>query len=50
MKKVDKNKPVKTIPDGIWESSHPVSNKDKSNTLTESTDLQGNGYPKKQGN
>lgn len=48
MKNTDKNKPIPTIPDGVWESRHPVSHKDKPDRTTPSTDLQGNGYPKKQ--
>lgn len=44
----DKNKPVKTIPKGVWESSRPVTDKEKSSSATETTDLQGNGYPKKE--
>lgn len=39
---------IKTIPDGVWESSHdskPADNKDHKNDI--STDLQGNGYPAK---
>lgn len=48
MKNVDKNKPIHTMPKGIWESSRPASNKEKPSTATESTDLQGNGYPKKE--
>ena len=47
MKNVDKNKPIHTMPKGIWESSNPVPNKEKPSAATESTDLQGNGYPKK---
>lgn len=38
----DKNKPIKTIPEGVWESSRPT---DKRNKCSKSTDLQGNGYP-----
>ena len=50
MKITKKKKPIKTIPDGVWESSRPVSDKGKTNTATNSTDIQGNGYPKKQSN
>lgn len=46
MKITDKNKPVKTIPKGVWEGSKPE--KEKSNSASLTTDLQGNGYPKKQ--
>lgn len=43
MKVTDKKKPVKTIPNGVWESSRPSkSEKDKNSA---SVDLQGNGYP-----
>ena len=42
MKVTDKNQPIKTIPKGVWEANRPTENKGKgSNT----TDLQGNGYP-----
>lgn len=49
MKFTDKDKPIKTIPKGVWESSRPDSDKEKSSTATEYTDLQGNGYPQKSG-
>lgn len=42
MKVTDKKKPVNTIPSGVWESSKPVNDKNKTNNTT---DLQGNGYP-----
>lgn len=45
MKKTDKKKPVNTIPQGVWESSKPSQNKNETDSLTASTDLQGNGYP-----
>lgn len=45
MKITDKKKPVKTIPQGVWEGSRPDPHKKKPGTATESTDLQGNGYP-----
>lgn len=48
MKITDKKKPVSTIPQGVWESSRPDPHKEKSGAATESTDLQGNGYPKEQ--
>ena len=48
MKITDKKKPVKTIPQGVWESSRPDPHKEKSGAATESTDLQGNGYPQEQ--
>lgn len=38
----DKNKSIKTIPKGVWESSRPSDKRSKS---SKSTDLQGNGYP-----
>lgn len=41
MKASGKQKSVKTIPKGVWESSRPNDKKGKSIT----TDLQGNGYP-----
>lgn len=49
MKITDKKKPINTIPKGVWEGSRPVSNKEKQSTATETTDLQGNGYPQKHG-
>lgn len=48
MKITDKKKPIHTIPKGVWESSRPASDKDKSSTANKTTDLQGNGYPQKQ--
>ncbi len=45
MKLTDKKKPINTIPKGIWESSDPTHDKDKKQTASPSTDLQGNGYP-----
>lgn len=44
MKMSDKKKPVKTMPEGIWESSRPKADKNNSHS-TPSTDEQGNGYP-----
>lgn len=48
MKISDKNKPVKTIPKGVWESTRPVNDKENPGQTTETTDLQGNGYPTEQ--
>lgn len=47
MKITESNMPVKTIPQGVWESSRPDNNKDKENkkSPTKTNDLQGNGYP-----
>lgn len=45
MKYADKNKPIKTTPDGIWEAT-PNKSKDGEFRGT-TTDLQGNGYPLK---
>jgi len=55
MKAVDSKKPVKTIPDGVWESSHDTARQDNPYTSRKkeqdahfqnaATDLQGNGYP-----
>lgn len=48
MKITDKNKPIKTIPKGVWEAEHPINDKNKTeynSKLNPSTDLQGNGYP-----
>lgn len=48
MKEADKDKPIPTIPKGVWESSRTDQRKRKSkkehlNEIT--TDAQGNGYP-----
>ncbi|MBQ3665337.1 MAG: hypothetical protein II919_04440 [Lachnospiraceae bacterium] len=53
MKITKKKKPVKTIPNGVWEASRPESDNtndashsnQKKGTFSPSTDLQGNGYP-----
>lgn len=47
MKVTDKKKSIQTIPKGVWESTRPVPDKEKSTPASETTDLQGNGYPKK---
>ena len=45
MKKTQKKKPVKTTPKGVWEASRSDSKHDKSSeTSTQTSDLQGNGY------
>lgn len=49
MKITDKKKPINTIPKGVWESSRPDSDKKSERQAAPSTDLQGNGYPDKQG-
>lgn len=48
MKFTEKKKPVKTIPDGVWESSRPNGCKKQrqQSPASATTDLQGNGYPK----
>ena len=46
MKKSEKKEPVNPIPEGVWESTRPVSGSRKSSTA----DLQGNGYPETKGN
>ncbi|MDE6529878.1 MAG: hypothetical protein K2K96_03795 [Lachnospiraceae bacterium] len=43
MKAVEYKKPVSTIPEGVWESSRPKEKNDQQ--CTQTTDLQGNGYP-----
>ena len=48
MKITDKKKSIKTVPKGVWESTRPDSGKNKSDSFTKTTDLQGNGYTKKQ--
>lgn len=45
MKITEKKKPARTMPEGVWESSNPVKEKAKNNPYTNTTDLQGNGYP-----
>lgn len=48
METTNKNVPINTIPDGVWESSPPEEDyKRNKNDLT--TDLQGNGYPLNEG-
>lgn len=48
MKFAEKDKPVRTIPKGVWESSRPKDNsgKEAEQNISPSTDLQGNGYPR----
>ncbi len=48
MKQAESDKPIHTIPKGVWESSSPYkkghkSQKEHLNEIT--TDAQGNGYP-----
>ena len=48
MKATDKDKPIRTAPEGVWEGSIPNkkekrSKKQRLNDIT--TDIQGNGYP-----
>lgn len=48
MKQAESEKPIHTIPKGVWESSYPYKkgNKSKKEHLNEiTTDAQGNGYP-----
>ena len=45
MKLTDKKKPVETIPKGVWESDRPNKKNGNHSPLSETTDLQGNGYP-----
>lgn len=47
MKVTDNNKPINTLPKGVWESSNPIRDKKNKNNngFTSTTDLQGNGYP-----
>lgn len=47
MKKTEKKKPVKSMPQGVWEASRSEhTEKEKNKELSDTTDLQGNGYPK----
>ena len=51
MKSTEKDKPVPSIPKGVWEASHTdehrnVSKEKHLNNI--STDAQGNGYPVRQ--
>ncbi|MCM1495995.1 MAG: hypothetical protein NC089_09395 [Bacteroides sp.] len=49
MKITDKKKPIPTMPKGLWESSVPRKNKETAEEpFTNTTDLQGNGYPANQ--
>ena len=43
MKATEKDKPIHTIPKGVWESSRPDNKKGKNGSPA--VDLQGNGYP-----
>ncbi|MDE6686936.1 MAG: hypothetical protein K2K17_06440 [Lachnospiraceae bacterium] len=45
MKAVEYKKPVSTIPEGVWESSRPEGKDNQGQQCTQTTDLQGNGYP-----
>ncbi len=46
MKKRPKKESVKTTPNGVWESSHTDSKSDNTaKSSSQTTDLQGNGYP-----
>lgn len=48
MKMTEKDKPVKTMPQGVWESSNPAE--EKGRPAPKAADAQGNGYPaEKQG-
>ena len=42
----DRNKSIKTVPQGVWEGSRPKK-EDHSEKASTGTDLQGNGYPVK---
>ena len=45
MKEASRNKTIKTIPSGVWESSRPKKDNNNNNKNQPSTDIQGNGYP-----
>ncbi len=48
MKATDKEKRIRTAPDGAWESGviHAEKNRSKKQHLNDiTTDIQGNGYP-----
>lgn len=48
MKEAEKDKPVRTIPKGVWEASRPDKEENKSEARyvnKQTTDAQGNGYP-----
>lgn len=47
MKATDKDKPISTTPDGIWEAKPPKQSFKNPGSLT--TDLQNNGYPAEPG-
>ena len=49
MKATDKDESIHTIPNGIWEANRPNNGNTDKNKCTVTTDLQGNGYPRKQG-
>ena len=45
MKEASRNKTIKTIPSGVWESSRPKKGNNNNDKNQPSTDIQGNGYP-----
>lgn len=45
MKQADKDKPIHTIPKGVWEASREEISEKPQNSI--SSDIQGNGYPEK---
>ena len=45
MKQACKDKPIPTIPEGVWEADRPEQKKSSQNSPQ--TDLQGNGYPQR---
>ncbi len=45
MKAAEYKKPISTIPEGVWESSRPNGKAEQDQQCTQTTDLQGNGYP-----
>lgn len=48
MKVAEKDKPVRTVPNGVWEASRSGKEESKSGTQyvnEQTTDVQGNGYP-----
>lgn len=52
MKESRQERPVRTIPDGVWEASRPEKKENRSGSGSEkdpAVDAQGNGYPERTG-
>jgi len=45
MKQPERDKTVKTIPNGVWEGSRPPRDRKQGRDHGAAADMQGNGYP-----